>query len=153
MLFFESPEAINGERFTETTAQPFIRWCFLERSPTNISPKIKTGLEYEIHYGLANTLNTGTRLRRPLPIKNHKTYRRTVTVIASAVHHGTVKSYSAKTGNGIIAEPGLPIVFFGKHALPENIGDLRPGDLLQYELEKGRGGRLVAKNVSRFNKK
>ncbi len=49
-------EAEGGERF--------IRWCFMERTASNISPKIKTGLDYEIHYGLANTLNTGKELKK-----------------------------------------------------------------------------------------
>jgi cold shock CspA family protein len=152
ICFFEAPEAIDGGRLSEPTPQEFIRWCFLERSPTNISPKIKTGLEYEIHYGLANTLNTGTTLRRPRPRINHSD-RRTAIVTKSAAHYGTVKSYSAEKGFGFIEEPGLPIdIFIGKHVLPHDIGDLRRGDLLQYELEKSRDGRLIAKNVSRFNK-
>ena len=45
-----------------TTSERFIRWCFIERSPSNISPKVKGGLEYEIHYGLANVLNTGKEI-------------------------------------------------------------------------------------------
>jgi hypothetical protein len=36
----------------------------MERTASNISPKIKTGLDYEIHYGLANTLNTGKELKK-----------------------------------------------------------------------------------------
>jgi len=45
-----------------TTDERLIRWCFIERSPSNISPKVKAGLEYEIHYGLANVLNTGKEI-------------------------------------------------------------------------------------------
>jgi cold shock CspA family protein len=45
-----------------TVDERFIRWCFIERSPSNISPKVKIGLEYEIHYGLANVLNTGKEI-------------------------------------------------------------------------------------------
>jgi cold shock CspA family protein len=41
----------------------FIRWCFIERTASNISPKVKSEMEYEIHYGLANALNTGKPLR------------------------------------------------------------------------------------------
>jgi hypothetical protein len=47
----------------ETDDEVFIRWCFRERNPTNISPKVKTGVVYEIHYGLLNALNTGKPLR------------------------------------------------------------------------------------------
>ena len=43
--------------------EKFIHWCFIERSPTNISPKVKIDAEYEIHYSLANVLNTGKEFR------------------------------------------------------------------------------------------
>lgn len=39
----------------------FIRWCFRERNYANLSPKVKTGLRYEIHYGLLKALNFGKR--------------------------------------------------------------------------------------------
>lgn len=42
----------------------FFRWCFIERTPSNVSPKVKAEMEYEIHYGLANALNTGKPIRR-----------------------------------------------------------------------------------------
>ena len=44
--------------------ESFISWCFRERNPTNISPKVKTDAVYEIHYGLTNALNTGKPLRK-----------------------------------------------------------------------------------------
>ena len=40
----------------------FHQWCFRERSYSNIAPKVKTGARYEIHHGIANALNTGSRL-------------------------------------------------------------------------------------------
>ncbi len=43
--------------------EPFIHWCFNERSYSNISPKIKTGKEYEIFYGMSKALNTGKRFK------------------------------------------------------------------------------------------
>ena len=46
-----------------TDDERFIRWCFIERSPSNISPKVKIGMDYEIHYGLANVLNTGKEIK------------------------------------------------------------------------------------------
>ena len=46
----------------ETDAQPLIRWCYRERSPSNISPKIKMNASrYSIHYGLQRALNVGGR--------------------------------------------------------------------------------------------
>ncbi|HRV92140.1 MAG TPA: funZ protein [Anaerolineae bacterium] len=44
--------------------QPFISWCFRERTTSNISPKIKQDVRYEIHYGLARALRIGKRLVR-----------------------------------------------------------------------------------------
>lgn len=48
-------EDAEGERF--------IRWCFIERTPSNIAPKVKTNSDYEIHYGLANVLNIGKEIK------------------------------------------------------------------------------------------
>lgn len=36
-----------------------IHWCFKERNYSNISPKVKTELEYQVFYGLAKALNLG----------------------------------------------------------------------------------------------
>ncbi len=49
----------------EDGGKSFIRWCFQERSYSNISPKVRTHGDYEIHYGLARALNTGRRLKAP----------------------------------------------------------------------------------------
>jgi len=48
----------------QTDVEPFPRWCYRERSYANISPKVKVGLRYEIHYGLGKALNVGRRFRR-----------------------------------------------------------------------------------------
>jgi hypothetical protein len=53
----------------EAVDESFVRWCFRERSPSNISPKVKTHLRYEIHYGLGKALNTGKRLIKKRPTK------------------------------------------------------------------------------------
>ena len=37
----------------------FFRWCYRERSPSNISPKVRPGTRYRIHYGLLKALNVG----------------------------------------------------------------------------------------------
>ena len=44
--------------------KPFIHWCFKDRSYANISPKVKTGVEYQIFYGLAKALNVGKEFKR-----------------------------------------------------------------------------------------
>ena len=44
--------------------QKFIRWCFRERSYSNIAPKVKLGEVYQVHYGLSRALNLGVGLRQ-----------------------------------------------------------------------------------------
>jgi hypothetical protein len=44
--------------------QPFFGFCFRERTTTNIAPKVKTGVRYEIHYGLMKALDLGKKFRR-----------------------------------------------------------------------------------------
>lgn len=44
--------------------KPFIHWCFKDRSYANISPKVKTGIEYQIFYGLAKALNVGKEFKK-----------------------------------------------------------------------------------------
>lgn len=49
----------------QTEFEPLFRWCYRERSPSNISPKVKLGLKYRIHYGLHKALNVGFRNKKP----------------------------------------------------------------------------------------
>lgn len=37
------------------------RWCYRERDPSNISPKVKLNVTYNVHYGLMKALNLGYR--------------------------------------------------------------------------------------------
>ncbi len=43
----------------ELEREPFFRWCYRERSPSNISPKVRLSSSYRIHYGLLKALNLG----------------------------------------------------------------------------------------------
>lgn len=43
----------------DTDTEPLFRWCYRERSPSDISPKIKLDQRYNIHYGLHKALNIG----------------------------------------------------------------------------------------------
>lgn len=71
--FFESADTflqylyeLNVICYREETEEQdvWIRWCFRERTFANISPKIKTHLNYEIHYGMGKAFNLGRRLKR-----------------------------------------------------------------------------------------
>lgn len=44
--------------------RPFIHWCFIERTYSNISPKIKIDKDYEIFPGMAKALNTGKLFKK-----------------------------------------------------------------------------------------
>ncbi|WP_201577586.1 P-loop ATPase, Sll1717 family [Psychrobacter okhotskensis] len=49
-----------------TDGKSHIHWCFRDRNYSNISPKIKTGVEYQIFYGLAKALNLGKQFKRDI---------------------------------------------------------------------------------------
>lgn len=127
----------------QTNDERFIRWCFLERSPSNISPKIKLDVDYEIHYGLANVLNTGKPFKRrkvrPQSSKNTK---------AAQFSVGKIKIYQADRKSGFIVQEGLPVdIYFGFEAV---LGSpkLKKGQAVKYVLKKGDRGRLIATNIS-----
>ncbi len=63
-IFLQFLYELNVLCYNEDTVdgKVFIRWCFWERSSTNLSPKVKTHLRYTIHYGLAKALNSGKTL-------------------------------------------------------------------------------------------
>lgn len=42
---------------------PFFGFSFRERSPSNLSPKVRTHVRYDIHYGLMKALDLGKRFR------------------------------------------------------------------------------------------
>lgn len=43
--------------------ESYMRWCFRERTYSNVSPKIKTHSRYTIHYGLHKALNVGKTVK------------------------------------------------------------------------------------------
>jgi len=50
---------------SEENSERFIRWCFRERTPSNLAPKVRSHVDYEIFYGLTKALNVG----RPVKTK------------------------------------------------------------------------------------
>jgi len=71
--FFESADTflqylyeLNVICYIEETQDQdvWLRWSFRERSFANISPKIKTHLSYEVHYGMGKAFNLGKPLKR-----------------------------------------------------------------------------------------
>jgi hypothetical protein len=43
----------------DTELEPLFRWCYRERGPSNIAPKVDLEKRYRIHYGLNKALNVG----------------------------------------------------------------------------------------------
>jgi len=41
----------------------YFSWCYRERTPSNLSPKVKPNVSYRIHQGLHKTLNVGRTVR------------------------------------------------------------------------------------------
>ena len=41
--------------------KPLIHWCFRERNFSNIAPKVKSDVRYEVFYGLARAVNAGKK--------------------------------------------------------------------------------------------
>ena len=46
--------------------EPFYWWCYRERSPSKISPKVKIGETYLIHFGLHKALNVGKQRKKSI---------------------------------------------------------------------------------------
>jgi cold shock CspA family protein len=55
-----------------------MRWCFRERTLSNMAPKVRIGVEYEIFYGLSKALNVG----RPIRVRKGWTPRQVGTIIS-----------------------------------------------------------------------
>jgi hypothetical protein len=47
----------------DTDDKPYFGWCHRERSPSNISPKVKTGVRYDTHYAVMKALDLGTKFK------------------------------------------------------------------------------------------
>lgn len=122
--------------------EKFFRWCFIERTPSNISPQVKTHLDYEIHYGLANALNTGKKIR-----SRQKTATAVVSPNRSGFFEGNVKFYKVEDRFGFIVQDGMPVdIFLHKSAiLSEDI--LKKGDRVRFRLDKDKTGRLIAVDI------
>ena len=68
----------------KSDSELFIRWCFRERTLSNMAPKVRTGVEYEIFYRLSKALNVG----RPIRVKRSRKTRLVGTVINISIDKG-----------------------------------------------------------------
>jgi len=44
--------------------ESMFHWCYRDRSYSNLNPKVKVGVRYEVHYGLAKMFNVGKKIKK-----------------------------------------------------------------------------------------
>ena len=59
LQFLYSLNIIGYREITDTGV--FIHWCFRDRTPIKLNPKVRFGVDYNIHPGLARALSVGRR--------------------------------------------------------------------------------------------
>lgn len=130
----------------ETEDGKFFRWCFRERNSSNISPKVKTHASYEIHYGLANALNTGKAIRRRNGGRDARSRETAPAAGNRGRRVGRIKWFAAERGYGFVIDETLPVdVFVGAREVEAaGLGELRSGQLIEFRLDKDRSGKLIA---------
>lgn len=120
----------------------FIRWCFIERSPSNISPKVKLDAQYEIHYSLGNALNTGKKIQQ-----RQRSGTAIVKPSKSGFFEGTVKFVKEDGKYGFIVQDGMPVdVFFHIKAVMKGT-TLKKGSRVKFRLDKDNRSRLMAVDI------
>lgn len=63
-----------------SSKEKFFHWCFRERTPSNLSPKIKPNVSYQVSYGLMKALDLGKKFKKEYQNKsmspNPKKYKK-----------------------------------------------------------------------------
>jgi len=63
-IFLQFLYDLNVICFVEdTNDKPFFGWCYRERTPSNIAPKVKSNVRYNVHYGLTKAVDLGKHFR------------------------------------------------------------------------------------------
>ena len=115
--------------------EPFIRWCFRERTPSNLSPKVRYHADYEIFYGLTKALNVG----RPIRVKQQANKREI----------GTIIKLSCEKGFGFIrGGPAQDEYYVKVDQIRFDPSRARPGDKVSF-LARVKYGKLRAEDVQR----
>lgn len=122
----------------DTDERPFISWCHRDRSPSNISPKVKTHRRYQLHYGIMKGLNLGKEFSS-----------------GSYDYSGRVLWYNKRKGFGFIAQSdGADDIFVHASALDESgIENLTENQIVSFDIAPGKDGRLQARNIRSIEQK
>lgn len=126
--------------------EKFIRWCFRERNLTNISPKVKTGVNYEIHYGLANTLNTGKKVQERTNSKSSTTKKSNTN--SEKLQSGRIKKIFKDRGYGFLEMDGIPTDIYFRLSRELSKSNIQRNSRVTFTLTKDKEGRLKALNVT-----
>lgn len=62
LQFLYELNIISYSEIVDGHEKPFIHWCFKDRSYSNLSPKVKAGVNYELFYGIGRSLNAGRKI-------------------------------------------------------------------------------------------
>ena len=116
----------------DTDNELFISWCHRDRSPSNISPKVKTHRRYQIHYGITKALNLGKQLYG-----------------LGYEYAGSVKWYSRQKGYGFIKpNDGGDDLFVHSSTLSKcGIENLVQGQQVYFDIVPGKNGKVEASNL------
>lgn len=116
-------------------AERFIRWCFRERTLSNLSPKVRTHVNYAIFPGLTKALNVGRPIR----------------VVKAGVDRdvGTIIRLSGLQGYGFIRGGAKQSEYYFKFdQLRFDAARLRIGDKVTYEV-RVKYGKVRAESIER----
>ena len=116
VICYKEHDASNNE-----DAELFIRWSFRERTFANMAPKVRTGVEYEIFYGLSKALNVG----RTVQVKEAKARRQI----------GTIISVDTKKGFGFVRGGEHHVEYYFKLGEFQGLGNPRMGQKVSFEPE------------------
>ncbi len=127
ICFIEDDEEGDGRA-------PFIRWCFRERNPSNLSPKVRPEVDYEIFYGLTKALNVGREIKTK------------ITNVKREI--GTVASVNYEKGFGFIRGGATQADYYFKIDASDTGFVPRLGQRVSYE-PKIKYGKLRAISIRR----
>ena len=116
----------------DTEFQSFISWCHRDRSPSNLSPKVKTHRRYEIHYGITKALNLGKEFYD-----------------LGYEYAGSVKWYSQQKGYGFIkpADGGDDVFVHSSTLSKAGLENIVKGQNVYFDIVPGKDGKVEASNL------